>query len=128
VRISESKDSHLLLCFQYKFLFSAAAQSARYLHLVATMVRHVERKAISPGTKKCPAQLTHHLFSVVSLHGILVGPQIKINACPIWATVALCVGGILFRFQRIYCYVHTQCGFKPNSEVRTPEFGLVSAH
>jgi hypothetical protein len=36
---------------------------------VATMVRHVERKAISPRTKKSPAQPTLtwlHLFSVVS--------------------------------------------------------------
>jgi hypothetical protein len=65
--------------------------------LVATMVRHVERKAISPGTKNLLHSL--HLFSVVSLHGILVAPPIKINACPIWATVAPCVGGIPFRFQ-----------------------------
>jgi hypothetical protein len=30
------------------------------------MVRHEERKAISPGTKKYPAQPCLHLFSVVS--------------------------------------------------------------
>jgi hypothetical protein len=33
---------------------------------------------------------------------LLVGPPIKINACPMWATVATCVGGIPFQFLRIY--------------------------